>query len=146
MKHKAGDRVKVREDLTGGEVYGGVIFLHCMSKFIGKEVHISKILEGKTKTYIWFQEDEYKFLFSIEMLEDATDINVGTSDKLIAGKQLTVQELVKELSKFDPDSVVVLTDKYENNWYNIRNVGNFKSEVRISMDELYPDYQEEVAE
>lgn len=46
MRYKAGDRVRVRKDLTVGNLYGGVLFNKKKCSWLGKIVEISEAYTG----------------------------------------------------------------------------------------------------
>lgn len=60
MKHKVGDKVKVRSDLVVGKSYGEHTFVHDMIKFSGKIVTIESVWRQgyriKEDTYWWTDE------------------------------------------------------------------------------------------
>lgn len=64
MKYKKGDRVRVREDLSAGQEYGGLLFGHSMAKYRGKTAKITKV-DGYTYN---LDIDESKFWWSEAML------------------------------------------------------------------------------
>ena len=84
MKYKVGDKVRVREDLIVGKIYGDDKFLINMKKYSGKTMTVSKIVkEGKYK----LKEDTGHWNWTDEMLEDAEGINIFVDgNKVIAKK------------------------------------------------------------
>ena len=71
MKYKVGDKVRVREDLIAGELYGKDVFASGMIPFKGQTVTIKKIQENK---YLieedledWYWTDE---MFSEKVSQD----------------------------------------------------------------------------
>ena len=51
-RFKVGDKVRVRKDLVGNELYGDVIFTNEMCKFKGKETTIKKTIIKKIDRYL----------------------------------------------------------------------------------------------
>ena len=70
MKLKVGDKVRVREDLKVGEIYGREIFAKHMSSFRGKTVEIDDVWNSGGYN---LKEDDENWLFTDEMLEPITD-------------------------------------------------------------------------
>lgn len=64
MKYKVGDRVRIREDLSAGQEYDGLLFGHSMAKYRGKT---AKITEVDGYTY-HLDIDESEFWWSEAML------------------------------------------------------------------------------
>ena len=67
MKYKVGDKVKVREDLVEGDLYGKYKFLKDMKEFLGKQVTIEESFEIFNSYDI--KEDDYGFYWTDEMFE-----------------------------------------------------------------------------
>lgn len=67
---KVGDKVRIREDLEAGKVYGGVNFISLMREFLGKEVTITDVSYGGN---FLLDIDEDRFFWSTEMFEPKTD-------------------------------------------------------------------------
>ena len=68
MKHKVGDRVKIRKDLIVNEIYGYDAFVENMKSFLGKWVTIAKESDSHMKYYI--EEDGERWAWTDEMFED----------------------------------------------------------------------------
>jgi hypothetical protein len=68
MKHKVGDKVRVRKDLVIDAAYGGQSIVEDMDIFLGSEVIISKVHDDDSAYEI--EGDEDKWWFTDEMLED----------------------------------------------------------------------------
>lgn len=64
MKYKVGDRVCIREDLSAGQEYGGLLFGHSTAKYCGKTAKITKV-DGYTYE---LDIDESEFWWSEAML------------------------------------------------------------------------------
>lgn len=67
---KVGDKIRVREDLEVGKVYGGVNFISLMREFLGKEATITDVSYGGN---FLLDIDEDRFFWSTEMFESKTD-------------------------------------------------------------------------
>ena len=65
MRYKAGDKVRVRQDLAVGKNYGGDIFARSMEEFKGKIVTMGSV-DGN---HYHIEEDKYKYNWTDEMLE-----------------------------------------------------------------------------
>ena len=68
--YKVGDKVRVREDLKVGEIYGREIFAQHMSSFRGKTVEIDDVWNSGGYN---LKEDDENWLFTDEMLEPIED-------------------------------------------------------------------------
>ena len=68
MKHKIGDKVKIREDLVVNKCYGIDTFVEDMEKFKGKEVTIFDITYEAGREYR-IEEDEGAYFWTAEMFE-----------------------------------------------------------------------------
>lgn len=75
MKYKIGDKVKVREDIKVGGMYGHELVTPIMAEFAGKLVTISKIYNG-VKAYD-INDDKGVWAWTDEMFEDAPKFKVG---------------------------------------------------------------------
>ena len=85
-KYKVGDKVRVRTDLVGGEVYGGLLFPDSMTEYCGKEMTICTV-RPNSGTYRLVEGGSWTF--SEEMLEDVT-VKFKVGDKVRLKKDLVV--------------------------------------------------------
>ena len=69
MKHKVGDKVRIRKDLRIDKEYDEVSVVDEMGTWIGEEVTISKVLAEDNGYGI--KEDDGYFLWTDSMFEDA---------------------------------------------------------------------------
>lgn len=67
MRYKVGDKVRVREDLSIGEMYDWCYFNHSMAVFLGKTVTIRKVRENLNRYEI--KEDDRVWSWTEEMFE-----------------------------------------------------------------------------
>ena len=94
-KFKIGDKVRLRDDLEEGEVYGGVSFSSSMNKLKGKELTI----EGMSLKGNYEIEESYLFL-SDEMLEKVNDVNTDNLLEFALDKfGISKEELEEEYKK-----------------------------------------------
>ena len=94
-KFKIGDKVRLRDDLEEGEVYGGVSFSSSMNKLKGKELTI----EGMSLKGNYEIEESYFFL-SDEMLEKVNDVNTDNLLEFALDKLgISKEELEEEYKK-----------------------------------------------
>ena len=94
-KFKIGDKVRLRDDLEEGEVYGGVSFSSSMNKLKGKELTI----EGMSLKGNYEIEESYFFL-SDEMLEKVDDDNTDNLLEFALDKfGISKEELEEEYKK-----------------------------------------------
>ena len=94
-KFKIGDKVRLRDDLEEGEVYGGVSFSSSMNKLKGKELTI----EGMSLKGNYEIEESYFFL-SDEMLEKVNDVNTDNLLEFALDKfGISKEELEEEYKK-----------------------------------------------
>lgn len=70
MKHKVGDKVRVRKDLEVGKEYGGCRYMNTMRSFLETEQTISEICDMDDCYEFESDTNEDKFGFTDEMLED----------------------------------------------------------------------------
>ena len=102
---KIGDKVRLRDDLEEGEVYGGVTFLSGMKELQGKELTIDYIDKDGDYTF-----EEGNYYCSEEMLEkvfsdgDLLEFALG---KLNIAKEELEKELREEYEKNKIDKQVV---------------------------------------
>lgn len=80
MRYKAGDRVRVRKDLTVGNVYGGVLFDKKKCSWLGKIVEISEAYTGYYRA-----RNCISFVWTDDMLEPITDL---TTSEVVAFGQV----------------------------------------------------------
>ncbi len=90
MKHKVGDKVKIREDLKLDEEYSGVDVNEEMISWGGEEVTISEVLPDDNGYGI--EEDDGYFLWAESMFEDA----MTNADRIRA---MSDEELAEFLNK-----------------------------------------------
>lgn len=81
MRYKVGDRVRVRKDLTVGNVYGAVLFDKKMCSWLGKIVEISEVY-----TCYYRICDGTLFVWTDDMLEPITDLT--TSEAVAASEYI----------------------------------------------------------
>ena len=87
MRYKAGDKVRVRQDLAVGKNYGGDIFARSMEEFKGKIVTMGSV-DGN---HYHIEEDKYKYNWTDEMLEP---VKVVTNwDKV--KEELNLEDFIK---------------------------------------------------
>ena len=102
---KIGDKVRLRDDLEEGEVYGRLAFLSCMKELQGKELTIDYIDKDGDYTF-----EEGNYYCSEEMLEkvfsdgDLLEFALG---KLNIAKEELEKELREEYKKNKIDKQVV---------------------------------------
>ena len=102
---KIGDKVRLRDDLEGGEVYGGVTFLSGMKELQGKELTIDYIDKDGDYTF-----EEGNYYCSEEMLEkvfsdgDLLEFALG---KLNIAKEELEKELREEYEKNKTEKQIV---------------------------------------
>lgn len=80
MRYKAGDRVRVRKDLTVGNLYGGVLFNKKKCSWLGKIVEISEAYTGYYRA-----RNCISFVWTDDMLEPITDL---TTSEVVAFGQV----------------------------------------------------------
>lgn len=99
MKYKAGDKVKVRNDLKGGDCYGTEYFNEDMEKYKGQTVTIEAV---RSDVY-YIQEDEETFYWTDEMFEDKNidrfEWLSNTVNELLTNPKVIYQELGKIVTK-----------------------------------------------
>ena len=104
-KFKIGDKVRLRDDLEEGKVYGGVTFLSGMKELQGKELTIDYIDKDDDYTF-----EEGNYYCSEEMLEkvfsdgDLLEFALG---KLNIAKEELEKELREEYEKNKIDKQIV---------------------------------------
>lgn len=69
MKHKVGDRVRIRPDLRAGITYGMTAAVDKMCTLCGQVMTISEI--DTDSRYYFLEEDECCFCWTDEMFDDA---------------------------------------------------------------------------
>lgn len=70
MKHKLGDRVKIRSDLNVDTRYDGVPFREEMQKFCGQYVTINTVFYDEDDMSYYIEEDEDSYYWTDEMFEN----------------------------------------------------------------------------
>ena len=83
MKHKVGDKVRVRKDLIVGEVYGKYKFVNSMKPYMGK----SMIIISVDNHAYYFKEDKNKWCWTDEMLESEEGINILVNGNKVVAKR-----------------------------------------------------------
>lgn len=81
MKHKAGDKVRIRKDLKADVQYGSKGFTNSMCKYRGKETTITKVLSN----FYTLKVDDGMWAWSEEMLEESAILSptFKVGDKVI---------------------------------------------------------------
>lgn len=74
MKYKVGDKVKVRDDLTVNNNYGGNVYCGNMPFFKGKTVTIEAVTDLKYDKHYLITEDNGVYYWTDEMFEDVDEI------------------------------------------------------------------------
>lgn len=90
MKHKVGDKVRIRKDLRIDKEHDEVSVVDEMGTWIGEEVTISKVLAEDNGYGI--KEDDGYFLWTDSMFEDA----MTNADKI---RNMSDEELAEFLCK-----------------------------------------------
>ena len=112
MKYKAGDKVKVRENLEVNKRYGTEEFIEEMEEYKGKIVTIDTV--NKDDYYI--EEDKQSWSWTEEMLEDVEEeMTIGqVIDNLMNNPDIIIKNLTKlteECKKVNEDLEVKLKKK-----------------------------------
>lgn len=94
MKHKVGDKVKIRKDLKTNIDYGATVAVEEMCTFSGDSVTINEV--DTEEEYYFIKEDDGYFCWTDEMFEDS----------------LTNGELIRSMS--DEELADWLVGVYEN--------------------------------
>jgi hypothetical protein len=98
-KYKIGDKVKIREDLEGGEHYGGV---YCNTEMVedwaGKIATITgiKITSLSTQAYE-IADDEHEYFWSAEMFDDSYNEEDEDNFEFVE-KSMTVQDFIDKFN------------------------------------------------
>ena len=127
---KIGDKVRLRDDLEEGEVYGGVTFLSGMKELQGKELTIDYIDKDGDYTF-----EEGNYYCSEEMLEkvfsdgDLLEFALG---KLNIAKEELEKELREEYEKNKIDKQVI---EYMKKRYN--DLESYCSKTECNTCEVY---------
>lgn len=69
MKYEVGNKVKIKNDLELGKIYGGVLFTEYMNKHKGSEVTIEEIHKGESRDY--YLLEELLFHWGEDMFEES---------------------------------------------------------------------------
>lgn len=77
LKHKVGDKVKIRKDLKVGNLYGTCVFVEKMKDSIGK---IARITEVNKRDY---RIDSRGCYWTDEMFEDGVDMETQNNNKRV---------------------------------------------------------------
>ena len=93
LKHKLGDKVKIRRDLKVGKRYDGVLVNEEMIKLVGKILTVSDInyFDEDDISY-YLNEDKYCYHWTDEMFEDS----MTNADKI---RSMDNEELAEFLRK-----------------------------------------------
>lgn len=70
MKHKVGDRVKIRLDLDVDTRYEGVPFREEMHKLCGQYVTIDQVFDDEDGVSYYIEEDQNFYYWTDEMFEN----------------------------------------------------------------------------
>ena len=139
---KVGDKIKIREDLEDGKMYGGVDFIPYMSEFLGKEATITGIDEDGD---FLLDTDWGMFLWSTEMFESKTEIKSETLTDVM--KEAVSESEVLRLSKavIEYENIVheleTEVDYYETKYIDLVEKYNVLVEKHNSLlEELKEDY------
>lgn len=93
MKHKVGDKVRIRKDLKVGERYDGVIVREEMIELVGKTLTISDVHNfGEDDIDYYLNEDENCYYWTDSMFEDA----MTNADKIRNMKDEELADFLKE--------------------------------------------------
>ena len=79
MKHKVGDKVKIRRDLKTLEVYGDQLFVEQMDKYKGKSVTISEVFSD---TYYIKEDKGENWSWTDEMFEAENELTAEEAIRL----------------------------------------------------------------
>lgn len=112
MKYKAGDKVKVRENLEVNKRYGTEEFIEEMEEYKGKIVTIDTVNEDD----YYIEEDKQSWSWTEEMLEDVEEeMTIGqVIDNLMNNPDIIIKNLTKlteECKKVNEDLEVKLKKK-----------------------------------
>lgn len=93
MKYKAGDKVKVRENLEVNKRYGTEEFIEEMEEYKGKIVTIDTVNEDD----YYIEEDKQSWSWTEEMLEDVEEeMTIGqVIDNLMNNPDIIIKNLTK---------------------------------------------------
>lgn len=73
MKYKVGDKVKIREDLVVGNMYGASSFTSKMEQYKGKIATITNVYYNYTYSYYHIDIDNEHLHWTDEMFEEITE-------------------------------------------------------------------------
>lgn len=82
MKFKAGDKVRVRNDLVVNQLYGCAYFVSQMVGCKGKEFTIESVGNSNSDHDRYYTLEEVGFYWTDGMLEPAITINISSNDLL----------------------------------------------------------------
>lgn len=92
MKYKVGDKVRAREDLVVGSLYGKMCYSADMDKHKGRILTVDAVCDG----YYWMEETHF-FGWTDEMLEDNFWLNnLDWIDKKLCEIEKYIDEKLKE--------------------------------------------------
>ena len=139
---KVGDKIRIRENLKVGRVYGRVNFTRPMIEFLGKEATITDIVEVG---YVSLDIDNDRFLWSTEMFEYKPESKSETSADIM--KETVSESEVLRLSKavIEYENIVheleSEVDYYETKYTDLVEKYNVLVEKHNSLlEELMEDY------
>ena len=116
MKYKVGDKVKIREDLEVGKMYGNEEFVGNMVTYKNRTVMIDEILgDGRYHINI----DPTGFIWTDEMFED----DIKNSNTVMTSTAMTVEDL---LNKTDVEKGGLIITIYYSNAYFEATIGHNK--------------------
>lgn len=104
MKFKVGDKVRVRDDLIGGEQYSGLTFSTLMEAFRGKTFTIGYV-DSYFEVYLF--ENIIGWYFSDEMLEPAVEPKAEQSPEPHKEKLVIYRDGNKTIAKYYKGDKVV---------------------------------------
>lgn len=90
MKHKVGDKVKIRKDLKTNIDYGTTVAVEEMCTFAGDSATIDEV--DTEEEYYFIKEDDGYFCWTDDMFEDA----VTNADKIRNMKDEELADFLKE--------------------------------------------------
>ena len=127
-KYSVGNKVRIREDLVVGKAYGSYYFIYSMSKFKGKEVIITKVLNSEEGEKVYKIEGWY---WTDKMIEGlAKDVLKSKYVKCITDDFccITKNKIYEVISESDDtylikiDNSLSLTDKINYNKCHFKEV------------------------
>lgn len=136
-KFKIGDKVKIKKDLIVGKQYGSYIFIGGMEDSLGKVYEI--IGSYAPRVYILDyndnSEDDYKYLFTEEMLESISEDAPSISPEKIT---ITRNDNAFITEYFDGKETITHELKYMQST-NVKSSTGFKSAFKNIIEEIKRD-------